>query len=112
MSSYCTSPRRTSSMAATVGFLDVVGRKLRAPFWSCRARFAATMMNRYALASGSSGITLCAVCFRLVSGIFECLQNRTDLLFHPVAPAAGGLHDGHQRVHRSLHLAVHQHVVI
>ena len=45
-SSYCTSPRRTSSMAATVGFFEVVGRKLRAPFCNWRARLAATMMKR------------------------------------------------------------------
>src|SRR5579863_6862909 len=98
-SSYCTSPRRTSSIAATVGFLEVLGRKLRAPFCNCRARLAATMIKRYALASGSSGITLWAVCFRLISAIFECLQNRANFSFHPVSPAPRGLHNGGQLFH-------------
>src|SRR3954462_4867527 len=31
-SSYCTRPLRTSSIAATVGFRDVLGRNERAPF--------------------------------------------------------------------------------
>ena len=35
-----------SFLPITVGFLDVVGRKLRAPFCNCRARLAATMMKR------------------------------------------------------------------
>src|SRR5579871_5785404 len=112
-SSYCTSPRRTSSMAITVGFLEVVGRTLRAPFWSWRARLAATMMNRYALASGSSGIMLCAVCLKLVSGMcFESLQNRADFKFHPLAAATHGENDGNQILHGRFYFAVHQHVIV
>ena len=43
---YFTSPRRTSSMAMMVGFLEDVGSTGRAPPCNCRARLAATMMNR------------------------------------------------------------------
>src|ERR1700733_5942413 len=110
LSSYGTSPRRTSSIAATVGFFEVVGSMLREPPCNWRARFAATMIKRYALASGSSGITFCATCFRFVSAIFNFLftlrkrfQNRTNLVFHPVAPAPRGLHDRNQRLDRSRH---------
>jgi hypothetical protein len=53
---YFTSPRRVSSMATTVGFLEEVGNAGRAPPCNCRARFADTMINRYVLDSGSSGM--------------------------------------------------------
>ncbi len=43
---YLINPRLTSSIDAIVGFFEVVGRNDRAPAWSWRARFAATMMNR------------------------------------------------------------------
>src|SRR5258708_2062603 len=44
--SYFTSLRRTSSIAITVDFIEELGRKDREPPCSCRARLAATMMNR------------------------------------------------------------------
>src|SRR5713226_764730 len=62
---YFTSPRRTSSIEVTVGFLEVVGRKGRAPFCNCRARLAATMMKRYVLCSRSSGMAYIALLFSL-----------------------------------------------
>ena len=43
-------------MAMMVGFLEDVGSTGRAPPCNCRARLAATMMNRYVLCSGSSGM--------------------------------------------------------
>src|SRR6202040_1588506 len=101
-----------SSIAATVGFFDVVGSMLRAPFCNWRARLAATMIKRYALDSGSSGITLWAFGLRLVSDIAKSLQYRTDFIFHPIAPAAGGFDDGHQRVYRLGHIPIHQHIAI
>ena len=58
VSSYFTRPRRTSSIEATVGFLDVLGRNDRAPFCNWRARLAATMMKRYVLCSKSSGMNV------------------------------------------------------
>src|SRR6266851_780525 len=99
-------------MAATVGFFDVVGSRLRAPFCNWRARLAATMIKRYALDSGSSGITLWALGLRLVSDIAKALQYRTDFIFHPIAPAPSGFDDGHQRVYRLGHIAIHQHVIV
>ena len=64
-SQYFTSPRRTSSIEVTVGFLEVAGRNGREPFCNCRARRAATMMKRYVLCSRSSGIVYIALFFRL-----------------------------------------------
>jgi hypothetical protein len=52
------SPRRTSCMAAMVGFIDTGRSTERAPPWSCRARRADTTTKRYVLPSGSSGIVL------------------------------------------------------
>ena len=43
---YFTKPRRTSSIAVMVSFLEEVGSKERLPRCSCRARLAATMTNR------------------------------------------------------------------
>src|SRR6267142_2707357 len=56
-------------MAMTVGFLDEVGRNGRAPFCSCRARLAATMMKRLMLCSASSGIEQWALFFGVFSDI-------------------------------------------
>jgi hypothetical protein len=64
-SQYFTSPRRTSSIAVTVGFLEVVGRNGRAPLCNCRARLPATMMKRYVLWSRSSGMAYIALLFSL-----------------------------------------------
>jgi hypothetical protein len=81
---YFTSPRRTSSIEVTVGFLDVVGRNGRAPFCNCRARLAATMMKRYLLCSRSSGIVYVALFFRLsamcllISILREAFQDATS----------------------------------
>src|SRR3984885_6542546 len=87
--SYFTSPRRTSSVAITVGFLEEVGRNGRLPPCSWRARLAATMINRYVLCSGSSGMEQWAL-LRGASDIvylfffinqLERFQNRLDLVF-------------------------------
>src|SRR2546426_645518 len=82
-------------MAITVGFLDEVGRNGRAPFCSCRARLAATMMKRLMLCSGSSGIEQWALFFGVFSDIgtnltrfyFKRRQDRPDLRF-PFGPVA------------------------
>ena len=66
-SSYFTKPRRTSSIDVTVGFREVVGRNDREPFCNWRARLAATMINRYVLVSGSSGITNVALRVMILS---------------------------------------------
>ena len=86
-----------------VGFLDEVGSTGRAPPCNCRARLAATMMNRYVLCSGSSGRVQCALlrgfCLAHLFQIFyllnfsESVQNGPDLVFDPVAPHPLGAND-------------------
>src|ERR1017187_7275520 len=70
---YFTSPRRTSSIAMMVGFLEDVGSTGCAPPCNWRARLAATMMKREVLSSGSSGIVLCA----LLRGILSRMPGRS-----------------------------------
>src|SRR5215471_6062790 len=75
-SQYFTSPRRTSSIEVTVGFLEGVGRNGRAPFCNCRARLAATMMKRYVLCSASSGRVQWAL---LRGALFSAITSFLDL---------------------------------
>src|SRR5713226_7568071 len=93
---YFTSPRRTSSIEVTVGFLEVVGRNGRAPFCNCRARLAATMMKRYVLWSRSSGMaylalfgSLSAMC--VLTSIRETFQDALPLLFYRRIELEGSL---------------------
>src|ERR1019366_1509286 len=74
---YFTSPRRTSSMAMMVDFLEEVGSRGRAPPCNCRARLAATMMNRYMLCSASSGMVQWALLRGALSAMMSIpLQTR------------------------------------
>src|SRR3974377_443310 len=86
---YFTRPRRVSSIATTVGFLEEVGSAGRAPPCNCRARFAETMMKRYVLCSGSSGIVQCA----LLRGGFSDMAlpgEVNSILSYPGAPCRVG----------------------
>src|SRR5690242_21123585 len=84
---YFTRPRRTSSIEMTVGFLEDVGSTGRAPPCNCRARLAATIMNRYMLCSGSSGNVQWALFLGALSAMIplalQCLQDRVDLILDP-----------------------------
>src|ERR1039457_2586717 len=72
---YFTRPRRTSSVAITVGFFEDVGSTGRAPPCNCRARFADTMINRYVLCSGSSGSVQCELLRGALSAILDPSSN-------------------------------------
>src|SRR5579863_1077963 len=120
ISSYFTNPRRTSSIAITVGFLEEVGSDGRAPFCNCRARLAATMMKRLMLCSGSSGIEQW-VLFRtvfsdivtaLISIQFKGRQNRLDLRLHTDPAHSLGQHNCGQRIGGRLQVIVHKHVIV
>src|SRR5262245_57350328 len=118
--SYFTRPPRTSSITITVGFLDEVGRNGRAPFCNWRARLAATMMNRFMLCSGSSGMEQWELFLGLFSDISTDLkrfylkgsQDRLDLRLHTDTAHPLGPHDRRQRFGGRLQLIVNNNVIV
>ena len=122
-SSYFTRPRRTSSMAITVGFFEVVGRHgpraglqlpralgghddeaVRALFRIVRNRAVSVVSRQLCQPYGSK---------THFSHNFESCQNRPDLLFHPAPASPLGLDDRRPASSTGFRqIPVHHHVIV
>src|SRR5687767_3562382 len=99
-----TASASTSCMAMRVGLRLRASTRGLAPFCSCLARWAATVMNRNLL-STSRGTIRCDMSALLLRG--KRAQDPLGQAVHPAGAAAGGADDGLQLLGAVVEVLVH-----
>src|SRR5688572_18240905 len=103
-----TASARTSCMAIRVGLRLRASTRGLAPFWSCFARCAATVMNRNLLSTSRGTIRCDMASTLLVLG--KSAQDPLGQAKGPHRPAAGGTDDGLELLDAVLEVLVHYRV--